>query len=206
MAIAGQKNCGDGYSLSDLALLQMDDAVGELFDLATVGDEHDGAAVAVESAHLLQHDVGIFVIQIAGWFVSQHYWGIIDEGAREGDALFFAGTELGRSVMAALGQTQVFQHFIDSGVAIRFGGVGAGQFYVFDDVEVRHEVEHLKDEADGLGPEGGAGAGGHEVDLASINRDGSAAGMLHACDGHQEGGFSAAAGAADTDKLAWGDV
>src|ERR1035438_1234193 len=77
----------------DLAVADMDDAMGIFGDVRLVGDQDNGVAVGVQSVkegHDLQAGLGV---QVAGGLVGEDDGGAVDQGTCDGDALPLAAGE-----------------------------------------------------------------------------------------------------------------
>ncbi len=80
-----------------------------------VSDHHDSLSqVLVKLAQHLQHDFGIFGVQVAGGLVGEQDFRLVDDGAGNGHALLLAAREFGRLVVQATLQAQHFGHHVES--------------------------------------------------------------------------------------------
>src|SRR6185369_14824593 len=77
---------------------------------------------------------------------------------------------------------------------------------VLEDAEDAHQVEALKDEADGVEPEAGQLALAEGGGVLPDDADGAAGGDVDAADEVEEGGLAAPGGTGDRDELAPVDV
>ena len=97
---------GKDFLRGDLAVVQFDTAVGESRHDGIVRDHHNGASLLVEFAQQAQHDFFVLRVEIAGRLVGQDDFGIVDQRARDADALLFAARQLRGYVMAAVFQAR----------------------------------------------------------------------------------------------------
>ena len=83
----------------DAAVLDADDAVGQLGDGRVMRDDDDGRAVrAADGFEQGEHLHARFGIERAGRLVTQEQRGILAQGARDGYALLLAAGKLRREV------------------------------------------------------------------------------------------------------------
>ena len=100
-----------------LLVLAGEHAAGEFFeDAAVVGDHHNGRSRSVEIPQKKEDFVGSFTVQIARGFIGQNNGRLVEEGARNGDALLLAAGELVRHLVRLGGHAHGLQHFHDAGV------------------------------------------------------------------------------------------
>jgi hypothetical protein len=76
--------------------------------LRVAGDDHHSAAVGV-LVEILHDSVGVFGIEVSGWFVGQEEFRAFDEGSRDCGALAFACAQLGGTVVEAVMEFKVFE-------------------------------------------------------------------------------------------------
>src|SRR5208282_3407025 len=93
----------------DLAILEVNDAVGVLGDIVFVADQHDGVALLVQAVEQ-GHDLGAGLrVQVAGGLVGQDDGGIVDQRAGDGHTLPLAAGELVGLVHHAVGEIDGLQ-------------------------------------------------------------------------------------------------
>ena len=137
--------------LRDGAVLEADAAVPGHRDARVVRDDDDrAAAVARGLAQQAQDLRAARGVEVAGGLVGQQQRRVLNERARDRDALHLAAAQLVRSVARALGQTHATQEL--SGAACRGGAVASGEQGREHDVlggrQRRQQVEELEHEAD----------------------------------------------------------
>jgi hypothetical protein len=129
-------------------------------EVGVVGDDDEGDVLgAVEVEEEVGDGVGGGGVEGSGGFVGEDEFGLIDEGAGDGGAEFFAAGELPGKVAEARGEADGFEELAGA----LFGGGGgfgpiAGEAWdedVFEDGELREEVVLLENEAEGVVAEGG---------------------------------------------------
>lgn len=179
--------------VGDVAVAHVDDAVGHAGDVCVVGDDGGGGAeLAVDAIDGFEDKDARFGIEGAGGFVAEQDGGTFGDGAGDGDPLLLAAGELGREVVAAVGEADEVKGFFGlHGVAGDFGNGGD----VFQSSEAGDEVVELKYEADMeasvLGELGIAGGGEVEVTVEDV----AAGGAVETAEDVEQGGFAAAGGA-----------
>ena len=90
-------------SVYDHAIAHVYNAIEISGGLWIMRNHHNGLAkIFIQPTQHLEHDVGIFCIQITSWFVGKQDFWISDNGASDGDALLFAPGHFG-------GQTELFE-------------------------------------------------------------------------------------------------
>src|SRR6202035_4754819 len=92
--VIGIANALGGFVAEDLAVFDVDHAVGVFGDIGLVGYEDDGIAFfveAVEEGHDLDAGLGV---EVAGGLVGEDDGGVVDQGAGDGDALALTAGEL----------------------------------------------------------------------------------------------------------------
>ena len=74
--------------------------------------DYDGLPVFLTQVEeqIVQFILGLRV-EVAGWFVSEQYCGVVDQSAGYGDSLLLAAGELGRLVGQTLSKAEVFKQF-----------------------------------------------------------------------------------------------
>src|SRR5689334_25085973 len=104
----------------DAAVGETDDARSVLGDLRFVGDEYDcNASLRVEPLEDL-HDLDArAAVEIAGWLIGEQDRRIVEQRARDGDALLLAAGELIRMVASAIGEADRGERTQRAGAAIR---------------------------------------------------------------------------------------
>ena len=158
-------------------------------------DDDDGETLAaVELAeHVHDFDRGGGV-EVAGGLVGEQDARVVDEGARDGDALLLAAGELRGGVVHALFEAdeadELERAAADLGVGQRRVVVGRRHHDVLERRGARQQVEVLKDEADAVVAQAGALVGVEPGDVAAVNPVLAAAGVIQAAEDVQQGGLA----------------
>ena len=71
-----------------------------------VGDQQDRSTVVREGGEVIENDGGIFLVEVAGGFVGEQDFRVVEQGPREGGALSLAGAQFRRSMREAIGQPE----------------------------------------------------------------------------------------------------
>ncbi len=100
---------GENFLIGNLAVMQLDSAIGQAGHDGIVRDHHDGAALAVQFSQQAQNDFFVDRVQIARRLVGQNDFGIVDQGARDANPLLLATGKLRGQVMGPLFQADVGQ-------------------------------------------------------------------------------------------------
>lgn len=181
---------------------QVEDVADSVGEVEVVGDDDEGDALFLLD---LEEEVGDFAAGFAvegtGGFVGENDTGLVDEGAGDGGALFFAAGEFAGAMVEAVAEADTFEEG---------GGTGAGVFFAFvpaagepggEDVfhhgELGKEVVLLENEAEFLVAEASGFFFGHFGEVFSVDDDGAAGGGEEGTKDVEEGGLSAAGGADD---------
>ena len=166
-----------------------------------VRDHDDGAPLLVEFAQQAQDDFFVHGVEIAGGLVGQNNLWIVDQGARNADALLLASGELRRQVTGAVFEAHAverFERFFFVGHAVEV----LREHDVLNRGEIGNHVKLLKDKADGFGANvieiGGAEAG----DVLSVKPDFASGGAVEASDEIDHGALAGTRGPHHRDPLA----
>ena len=149
----GTEFCESAFA-QELAVVDDSDAVAKFFDFAHyVAREDDGftfgAAVADEFDNIARGEN----VKAVGGLVEDHDGRIVDDAARDGDALFHAGGEFVAPDVLEFGDVEFFNDSIDGGAEGIFGNaVEAGEIF---------------DEFAGGEPSVKGGGGGKETDVGA---------------------------------------
>src|SRR5262245_30284986 len=142
-------------------------------DLGLVGDDDDGDPLPVEVAEKA-HDIGRrLAIEGAGRLIRQQQLWIIDECARDRDALLLAARKLLRMVAETVAETHLLEPppRLQVGISRPRPGVRQGQHHLPQRRRARQQVELLEHKADGAVPEIGHGVAGQRADVATVDLD-----------------------------------
>ena len=150
-AVLGGGHEGVGVG-DDGAVGELDDACGVLVGQLGVVRDHDDEAVAGDVAQQV-HDLHARLgVEGAGGLVGEQDFGVVDEGARDGDALHLAARHLGGLLVDVFGKSHARQGVEGALAALgtRDARQGQGQFDVSQDALVGDQVVGLEDEADAV--------------------------------------------------------
>ena len=140
----------------DVAVAELQDAVGDRRERLVVGDEHDRRpCFPVDLAQHFEHELAGAEVEVAGRLVAEDQLRRLGKRASHGDALLLAAGELGGEVAGPLGESDLGEEL--GGVEIRAVAVALGELEGEADVllggQGGDEVEELEDEADVLASE-----------------------------------------------------
>ena len=197
----------------DLAVAELDDPRAVLGDVHFVRDQHDGDAALhvqlLEDVHDL--DAGARV-EVAGRLVRQQDRRLVDQRARDRDALLLAARQLVRVVVHALAEADDLEHFLRALVPlgglhlVRAAVVEQRQLDVVERRRPRQQVEPLEDEADLLVADDRQLVLRHPGDVLAVEEVLPARRPIQAPDDVHEGRLAGSRRARDADELAAVDV
>ena len=159
----------ENHALNYSAVLQGDDPVGEGFGLRLVGGEDYRAAALVKLRQVTENRCRTFRVKIPGGFISQEKLRMIQECSSDGRALSFAGTQLGGLVQSPALDCQLIEQLGCPGSCVIRSLRAGRENDILDNIQIRYEVKHLKDEANGSRPEVRSGPATHLVQITAIN-------------------------------------
>ena len=93
----------------DLAVTESDLALSERGHFGVVGDHNDGMTLAVKVAKKLGDDGLVGSVEVASGFVSKEDRWVVDQGARNADALLFAARQFAGQMVNAVSKANSFQ-------------------------------------------------------------------------------------------------
>ena len=147
-----------------------------------MGDDQHRAALISQAAHDGQHFAGQLGVQRRGRLVEIENLGVVGDGAGNSDALLLAAGKLvGQVVLAAL-EAEDVQHVLEALLVHGTAVEQDRQRHVLDDVEDRHEVVELVDEADLAAPEDGELLVASGKDVLAVEVDAARGGPVDAAD------------------------
>ena len=157
---------------------------------------------------MVHYFVAGFGIEIAGWLVGKDEFGLIYEGAGDGDALLLAAGEFVRFVIAAVVEADELEGLGGALMALLAAdaGVEEGELDVGLGSGAGQEVEALEDETDLEAADLGEAVVVECADVGAVKAVEAGGGHVETADDVHEGGFAAAAGAHDGDHFAELDV
>ena len=139
-----------GWCPSEVAVCQLDAAVGLAGDVGVMSDHQNGVAGGMQLVKKVEDDVFVGFIEISRWLIGKNQFWLIDQRAGDGHALLFAAGQLRGKMGEAIAHADAMQRlfglsFIGAAVEI------LRQHHVFKRREIRHEMELLKDETNFFG-------------------------------------------------------
>jgi hypothetical protein len=187
----------------DLAVADVDYAVGILGDVGLVGDEDDGVAGGVEGVkegHDLDAGLGV---EIAGGLVGEDDGGRVDQGAGDGNALALTTGELVGLVVHARLEADVGERLLGALDALgrRSAVVDEGQLDVVEGCGAGQQVEGLEDEANLLVADAGELVVVEFADELAVEPVLAFRGSVEASDEVHESGFPGAGRSHNGDVL-----
>ena len=149
-AIARIAILGLGHVADDDAVGETDHALGIGRDVGVMSHQHHRHALAVQFDEQLHHLLGGGGVERAGGLVGQEQERLVDDGARDRDALLLSARELVGQVIHAIGQPHPLEraHRLLAAQPAPLAGVDHRQLDVLQRVVARQQVEGLEDEAD----------------------------------------------------------
>ena len=205
-AVLGEE-IGVGALFDDAALVEDVDAVGIADGGEAVGDD-DGAAVLHEGVEGFLNEAFCFRIDGSGGFVEEEDGGIFEEGAGDGEALFFSAGEF-HAAFADV-RVEAFGEVADEiggaggfegGPEFFIGGVAFGEDEIFADAVIEEEG-FLGDVAEGAA-EGGFG---DRVEFVAVDADGAFFVFVEAAEEIDDRGLAGAGGSDEGDGFSGGGL
>ena len=95
------------FATDDLAVAEVDHAVGAGGGLGVMGDDDEGLPGLVQPSEQVEDRAAGDAVEVAGRLVGQKEGGLIDQGAGDGDALALAAGEFGGAVLEAMPEADV---------------------------------------------------------------------------------------------------
>nr|BFF24014.1 hypothetical protein GCM10025732_19790 [Glycomyces mayteni] len=152
----------------------------------------------LELEEALPDEVAGLGVEAGGGLVEDDQFGVVDEGARDGEAALHAAGEVGDLVLGAGGELHEVEEF---------GGLGAGGLLPDAEVpgvddEVLEDGEHVVEGVVlGDDAEAGADGGAFGVRVAAEDLQGAAGGLRDAADHPHGGGLPGPVGAEEAERL-----
>jgi hypothetical protein len=197
--------------LDEFAFLEFDGFSEFGGEVQGVGDDDEGEVLfTVQVDEELGEVRGGGAVERAGGFVGEEEFGLVDEGAHDGDALAFAAGELAGSVFKSRAEGDAIEEF--AGAVRGAGAEGAvfggecGDEDVFEDGALGQKVMALEDEADLAVAEVGEGEVVESGEVLAIEADGAGGGAVEGADDIEEGAFAGAGWADDGEGIAGREV
>src|SRR5260370_4864623 len=110
-------------------------------------DHHQGPALLVELTQKAQHDFFVLSVEVSGGLVSQNNFRIIDQGARDADALLLTSRKLRRQMIGAVPKADAGQR-VNRFLLVSHAVEVLRQHDILDRGEKGDEMELLEDESD----------------------------------------------------------
>src|SRR6267143_497539 len=130
-----------------VAVSKLDAAVGLTRDVRVVRHHQDGVSGVVQFAENLDDDGFVGFVEIAGWLIGENDLRLIDQRARNRNALLLAAGELRGEMRQAVTEAHALQRFFSLllvGDAMEI----LREHYIFKRREIRHQMKLLEDKAD----------------------------------------------------------
>jgi hypothetical protein len=145
-----------------------------------------------------------FGVEVAGRFVGQDHFGIVDEAAGDGHALLFAAGKLVGPVLEPFAEPDALQQFLRLGLCLRrrHAGHAGGQGGVFHGIQFGQQTVRLKDEAEPAVAEFGQGSGRQLAEILASRPDIARVRPVQAAEQVQQRALARAARAAQCDEFA----
>src|SRR4029077_2405231 len=100
---------GKNFLIGNLAVMQLDAAIGQAGNNRIVGDHHDGASLAVQFAQQAQDNLFVDRVQVPSGLVGQNDFRIVDQGASDVNPLLLSSGQLGWKMMGGIFQPHMGQ-------------------------------------------------------------------------------------------------
>src|SRR6266566_4810686 len=136
--------------LENLAVPDVEDAIGDVRDPSVVGDNDDGLLeILVQSLEQVEDFLARLRVELSCGLVREKQGRIVRQGDRDGDPLLLAAAQLVRPMARTLGEADEIKEFLRPSLPGRavFGGEAHRQLDVLLSGQRRDEVEELEDEA-----------------------------------------------------------
>ena len=135
--------------LFKLTIFHAKNSVGRLDKAVIMSDDDDRRfPVSTELSQQTKNFGTGSRIQLAGWFVSQHKFWLLEQRSRNGDALLLAAGKLMRTMIEPVAKPNLLEHF--NGPVTQFSRNTLRKVRderVVDRVEIVQQVEALKNES-----------------------------------------------------------
>ena len=195
--------------LLEAAVLEPEDAVGDVADAVVVGDDDDRAVLRLRDiVEELDDFVAVAGVEVGGRFVGEDELRVVGQGAGDRDALALAAGEGLRLRAEAVGHAEVGEE--GGGALAGFAPADAGEVQgdldVLAGVEGLEQVEALEDEAEIVPAELRQMALLERGDFAPVHTNGAGSGAQEAADKREEGRLAGARGAHDQHEFAAPDA
>ena len=166
-------------------------------------DDEDALHILLQVGEEAEDVPGGGFVEVTGGFVAEEEFGVADEGAGDGDALFFAAGELGGEVVDAGGEADAVDEFLgaDDEAVFAFADEGGGED-VFQDGALGEEAMVLEDEADAGVTEAGLFGLFEGPGLDVVEEELAGGGGIEEAEDVEEGAFAGAGGAHDGEGVA----
>ena len=135
----------------------------------------------------VQHDLLVFLIQIAGRFVGENQLRAVDQRTGDAHALLLAAGKLPWQMVCAIFQSYAFQR-LQGLLLIDYGMIVLRDHHVLRSRQMRHEIEFLEHEPDHVLAHVGELLGIQILKFAAFKHHGALGRRIHAADHvHQRG-------------------
>lgn len=191
-----------------LSVEQADDTRGILLRELGVVRDHDDEPLAGDLLHQIHYLHARLGVERAGGFVGKQYFGVVDKGAGNRDALALPAGKLIGAFVQMLAQTHFFQHRFGACAAFGFAHTGNGKrkFDVAEHRLMRNEVITLEHEADAMVAVYVPFAVAERFGGAAVYDEVAGRIFIQSADDIEQRGFSAAARAEDGHELVRAEI
>src|ERR1700681_1203396 len=187
----------------DAAVGQPDHTPGAPPYRLAVRDDEQRLPARVERHQQLEHVLRGTRVELAGRLVGEQQRRLVDERARDRDALLLAARERGRAVVHTIAQTDVAPRPLGAcGRVVPVSRVARGERHVLARVHVRQQVEALEHEADRAGTDRRELRARRARERAAVDDHVTRRGTVQPAEHVHERGLPAAALADDRDVVA----
>ena len=188
----------------DLAVFELDLALGVGGDFGIVGNENNGVALAGEVGQQGHHLLAAAAIQGAGGFIGKDNLAAVHQRAGDGYPLLLAAGELAGPVLLALGQAKLAKQLRRPLPALgRLQlGIERGQLHIGAGVYVLEQMVLLKDKTEGVPAQACQLVATHLRHRLAVKPIVATAGLIEAAEDVHEGGFTRAGLAHNRHKFA----
>jgi hypothetical protein len=193
--------------LDEFAFLEFDGFLEFGGEVQGVGHDDEGEVLfAVQVDEELGEVGGGGAVESAGGFVREEEFGLVDQGADDGDALAFAAGELGGAVFEPRAEADAVEEFAGAvrgaGAEDAIFGGECGDEDVFEDGALGQKMVTLEDEADLAVAKVSEGEVVESGEVLAIKADGAGGGAVEGADDVEEGAFAGTGWADDGEGIA----
>ena len=162
---------GDGLNIFvDTAVEHMNNASGISCEIRVVGYHNNCVAFGMDAAKFFHDNMRTAGVEISGRFVGEDDFRSSDKGTSNSDTLFLAARKLGREEIFALAEMKTLESVgsLDKAMSFACARINEREGDIFDDGQIRDEIEILENEADILCAETRFSARSETVDFFAV--------------------------------------